>query len=400
MSEEVDTPGVKTMDGLNKEELTELVEDRNGQVVSIFLPTEKLGAETQQNRIRLKNLVAEAETRLSEQGLRKPAIQQLLQPVNELVDDFQFWQHQQLGLAVFCSVNKMRWYRSPVNFTERVVVSPRPYLKPLLRLISRDSLFYVLALSQNQVKLWQGSADGLQEVEVDNMPSSLNEALRYDDPEKQQQFHTSTATPMGGKKRSAMFHGHGAGEDKDSDLARYFRQIEASLQAVLQDETAPLVLAGVDYLFPIYQEVNTYPHLVEKNISGNPEDMKPGQLHQQALAVLQPRFDQSRQAALEEYHNLVHTDQATTDIRQIVPAAYYGRVKTLFVARGHQQWGCFDPKTDTLELQAESEPDNNEDLSDAVVIQTFLKNGEVYVLEKADMPGGAPMAAVLRYSLQ
>jgi hypothetical protein len=390
---------VKTMDGLNKEELTELVEDRNGQIVSIFLPTEKLGADTQQNPIRLKNLVAEAETRLSEQGLRKPAIQQLLQPVNQLVDDSQFWQHQQHGLAIFCSVDKMRWYRSPVNFTERVVIAQRPYLKPLLRLIRVEGRFYVLALSQNQVKLWQGSADGLQEVKVNNMPSSLNEALRYDDPEKQQQFHTSTATPMGGKKRSAMFHGHGAGRDNDSDLARYFRQIDGSLRAFLQDETAPLVLAGVDYLFPIYQEVNTYPHLVEKNISGNPEVIKSGQLHQQAMAVLRPRFDQTRQMALEEYHNLLDTDQASTDIRQIVPAAYYGRVKTLFLARGHEQWGRFDPDTDTLELQAGVEPDN-EDLLDAVAIQTFLKNGEVYVLEKADMPGGAPMAAVLRYSLQ
>jgi len=42
---------------------------------------------------------------------------------------------------------------------------------------------------------------------------------------------------------------------------------------------APLVLAGVEYLFPIYQEANTYPDLVEEGITGNPENLKPEELH-------------------------------------------------------------------------------------------------------------------------
>lgn len=385
------------MSDLSKDELTKLVEHQNGQIVSIFLPTEKKGADVQQNPIRLKNLVAEAESQLNERGARKKEINQLLQPVRELVDDFDFWQDQQHGLAVYRSTDMLRFYHSPVNFEEMVVISKRPYLKPLIPLISMDGRFYVLALSQNEVKLWRGSVDGLRELHVDDMPASLEEALWYEYPQKQQQFHTSTSTPAGRGDRAAMFHGHGVGQDDNRDvLVRYFQKIDRSLQPVLHEETSPMVVAGVDFLHPIYQEINTYPHLAEKGIFGNPEAMKPGQLHQQAMAVLQPAFEKNQQEAKEEYRQLVHTEQAAADVRTIVPAAYYGRVKTLFVAVGHQQWGRFDPDTDTLELEAESKPDN-EDLLDAAAIQTFLKDGDVYVVDSADMPADAPMAAVFRY---
>lgn len=47
------------------------------------------------------------------------------------------------------------------------------------------------------------------------IPKNLAEALEYDDPEKQLQFHTRT--PAGAQKRSAVFHGHGAGTEKSPE---------------------------------------------------------------------------------------------------------------------------------------------------------------------------------------
>jgi len=64
----------------------------------------------------------------------------------------------------------------------------------------------------------------VKEVELENTPQSLSEAFKYDDPEKQLQFHTRA--PAAGGERAAMFHGHGVGKDDAKDnILRFFHQV-------------------------------------------------------------------------------------------------------------------------------------------------------------------------------
>ncbi|WP_256374763.1 hypothetical protein [Allocoleopsis franciscana] len=37
-------------------------------------------------------------------------------------------------------------------------------------------------------------------------------------------------------------------------------------------------------------------------------------------------------------------------MKEVVKAADYQRVNSLFVAKGHQQWGSFDPHKNTVQL--------------------------------------------------
>lgn len=377
-------------------ELRTLVERREGPSVSIFLPTHPAGAEIQQDPIRLKNLLGEAEEHLIGSGLRAPEASRLLEPAQELLGDDFFWQHQSAGLAIFLSSEVFRTYRPPLNFEELVVVADRFHIKPLLPLLSGDGRFYILALSQNEVRLFQGTRYNVSEVELENVPESLAEALRYDDPEKQLQFHTQT--PGRGGDRGAIFHGHGVvTDDGKRDILRFFQQIDKGLQQELfQDERAPLVLAGVEYLFPIYKEANTYGYLLGEGVEGNPEALSAKELHEQAWAIAQPYFQQARQEAVAQYKDLRDAEQASKDIREIVPAAHYGRVDTLFVAIGLQQWGAFDPGTNTIHLHEEAEP-GNEDVLDSAAVQTLLHGGTVYAMKPEKMPDGVPLAAVFRY---
>jgi hypothetical protein len=368
------------------------------------MPTHRAGAETQQNPIRLKNLLGQAEERLlasdrdrGGRGLRTPEVQARLEPASELVEDGQFWQHQSDGLAIFISAEIAEHYRLPFDFEELVVVADRFHMKPLLRLLSGDGHFFILALSQDQVRLLQGSRYSVGAVELESAPSNLAEALRFDDPERRLQFHTASG-PTGGKGgRPAMFYGQGApSQDEKGDILRYFQKLDAGLQEFLSGEQAPLVLAGVDYLLPLYREANTYPHLVEKGIEGNPENLSAKELHQRAWAIVQPRFLGEREVAAERYRQLAGTDQATDDLNEIVPAAYHGRVETLFVALDLQQWGTFDPAANEVRLRQEREPGAG-DLLDFAAVQALLHGASVYVVEPDQMPAGASLAAVFRY---
>ena len=57
------------MDILTKAELEQLMRKEQQWCVSIYMPTHRTGGETQQDPIRLKNLLGEAEKRLSDQGV-------------------------------------------------------------------------------------------------------------------------------------------------------------------------------------------------------------------------------------------------------------------------------------------------------------------------------------------
>ena len=375
---------------LSKDELSALVEKPQEMGVSIYMPTHRTG-DIEQDPIRLKNLLKEAEGQLIDYGISISDASGLLEPAEQLLPDSHFWQHQGDGLAIFISPGLFRYYRLPCSFEELVVVTERFHIKPLLPLFSEDGVFYILAVSQNQVRLLQCTRYHVRESTPERVPSNLAEALKYDQPEKQHQFHT---TGPGGLTIS---HGQGISKDYDKvNILRYFQQIDRGLHEVLREEHSPLIVAAVDYLHPIYRDANTYHYLLDEGIGGNPDGLSDEALQEQAWAIVQPYFERGRTEALERYREAITKGFATNDVKQAVLAAYDGRVSTLFVAAGVQQWGQFDPERRKIHLYKERKP-GVQDLLDFATASTLTKGGNVYAVEREQVPGGTSVAALFRY---
>ncbi len=118
----------------------------------------------------------EAEERLDAMGIASTEAAELLKPAHEL-GTTEFWEHQDHGLAIFVSPTIFRYYQLPMEFQELVVVSDQFHLKPLLHLINNDGRFYILALSQDNVKFFEATRYSANEVEVPNMPKNLVDIL-------------------------------------------------------------------------------------------------------------------------------------------------------------------------------------------------------------------------------
>lgn len=383
------------MDLFSADRLTALMERPKGPCVSIYLPTHRASVENPQDRLRFKNLLKEAEGRLEALRLRPSEARDLLAQAHQMLEDDPFWRQLGDGLALFVAPEVFRFYRLPRRFSELVVVTDRFHLKPLLPLLTEDGGFYVLALSQNEVRLLQGSRDSIGEVYLKDIPKNLAEALKYDVFEKQIQVHPRAAG--GPRGRPAIFHGHGGGaEETKEQILQYFRQIERGLQEILKEKRSPLVPAGVDYLLSLYREVNTYPHLMEKGVAGNPERLRPDELHAKAWEIVQPRFQEAQRQAADRYHKLRGTGKTANYLEAVVPAAHHGRIEVLFVALGVQLWGLFDPAEDKVYVNPKALP-GDEDLLDLAAIQTLLHGGTVYAVEIEQMPEDAPVASILRY---
>lgn len=382
------------MDPITMEELKTFLPGRPGWHVSLFMPAHRTGQGTEQDPIRFKNLLRKAEKRLLAKGLRSPDVEEMLKPAQRLLRDKEFWQNQSHGLAVLLTSEEFHSYRLPLPFEELVIVSHSFHLKPLLPFLTSDGHFYILALSQNHVRLLEGTRHTVDEIDLGTMPKSMAEAFHLDSFDKQMQSHSGTSPGTG--SRSAIFHGHSPGDEDKERVLRWFRRIDNELPNLVIGEQSPLVLAGVKFLFPLYKEANTYPHLLDKGIPGNPEELSPGELHTQAWTLVQPIFMQAQEKAAARYKQLADKDQATDDVKEAILAAQHGQVETLFVALGVQVWGKFDKNTNTIHVREEPQP-GDEDLLDLAAIQTILKGGTVYAVEQEKMPGAAPLAAVFRY---
>ncbi|MFY9396742.1 MAG: hypothetical protein WAR22_00090 [Desulfomonilia bacterium] len=387
------------MDNLTRKGLESLAARAADVCVSIYLPTRRAGMGKPQGAIRLKNHLKRAVELHYLTGARPARVREITKPAEGLVKDSLFWQHQDEGLALFLSPEGMVTYRLPIRFGDLVVLGRRFHVKPLLPLFSVEGRFFVLALSRNRVRLLKCTRYHAHEVSISSAPRNMAEAMRYDGFERQLQFHTRTSPAAPAGRRQAILHGHGTGiEDDKDDILRYFLMIDRGLQEVLRNERSPLVLAGVGYLFGIYREANSYPYLVEGGIEGNPDDMSLREMHARAWDIVKPEFMREERTARENYERLSNLGdpRASDDLEKVLPAAYTGRVDTLFIEIGAHRWGTFDP--DTLQVEQHQEPrTGDDDLVDLAAVQTLLNGGAIYPSQPGDMPASAPVAAVMRY---
>jgi hypothetical protein len=382
------------MKSLSNYELKTLMNKQKAPCISLFMPTYRTGAEIQQNQIRLRNLLREAEEKLLDGGLRTAEAKALLEPVSGLLGNVIFWRQQSDGLAVFLSADVFSYYCLPIDFDELIVVADRFHVRPLLPVLESDGRFYILTLSQNEIRLYESTKQSIREIELETIPKNIADALHYDELEKQVRFHRGTSR---GGERGSMLSGGGANlDDMKENILKYFRQINRGLHSLLKDERVPLVLAGVDYLFPIYREANTYPSLIDEGIAGNPKGISTELLHKQALQIIKPYFQKAEDDALAQYRQSSGTGLTSNDIKEIVPAAYHGRVGLLFISTGHQPWGVFDPESNEVQLHRTMKSDS-EGLLDFSAIQTFLNGGSVFSIAREKMPDDTSVAAVFRY---
>ena len=387
------------MDILNPTDLKKLIEQQGKWCVSLYMPTHRMGREQQQDPIRLKNLLAEAETKLLANGIRRPETQKLMDPAEQLLWNRNFWQHQSDGLAIFLAKDLCTIYRLPATFEEFVIIANSFHIKPLLPLLGRVGTFYVLALSMNNVRLFQGTPDTISEITLD-FPTNMEEALWTDDPEKYLNLHSSRKTTNATRGGAPVFHGHNISDEEKTSILRFFQSINQGLSNLIDDKTIPMVLAGVDYLLPIYREASTYQNILEDGVVGNPDRENLKELHEQAWNIARPLFEESQKKAYEKFEQLrgQQSDLAAADLETAVKAARFGQVETLFVPLGVQAWGRYD--ADKNQVIRASEPGAEfEDLLDIAAAETILNSGQVFAIPGEQMPGDGEVAVILRYAL-
>lgn len=366
----------------------------SGPCITFYLPLEPAPNTSRMDHMRLKTMIRQAAQRLQEEwpDLPKSTVHDMTQSLQQVGSDTDPWGGEGGSLVVLRSPEVFRAFEVKQKLDETVVVGEYFHLFPMIHTLqTAEQRFYVLALSQNHVRLIRCTPTKSQEVDLPgNTPTSLEEWLNTRLPNSAPDHGTVQVSETG--STAGSFTSTHDRDKKDEHIANFFRVINKAVYEVLRDESAPLILCGVEYERVMYKGINQYPHLMDEGVQGSAESLKGGEIHARALHVAQQFFAEPARKALEMWERIGGTQRVSNSFPDIVKAAFEARIAHLFCAEGAHTVGVFDRSTLEMKVQG-----RHEDLVNAAALQTLAFGGDVFVLSPEHMPGGGQMNAIFRF---
>jgi len=368
-------------------ELEALIRHRGPACVSIYVPTTPLTRDTQADRIALDNLAGQAIDQLDAAAAAADRAQRLLvrdmaELMRELVDDDAFWAMQARSLAVFVSEDRIRTFRLANRLEATVEVADRFHVKPLLRAVTLRHEAFVLALSQDAVRLVEVTPDlPPATVRVPELPRDLADAVG--------RGSLQSRSPRGRIQGS---------EGKKVRLAQYARAVDAALRAFLAGRDVPLILAATEPIDAIFRAACTYPHLAREGLGANPDELTDHALAGAARAVLDGLHAEEVGDFAALFEARTRAGRTTTDIAHAARAATFGAVAAIAVDIDTAVPGTVADEDGAVTF-APSASAETHGVVDEIAGRVFTSGGRVLALRRDEIPGGGELAAVLRYAL-
>jgi hypothetical protein len=371
-----------------------LLAPQEAPCLSIYQPTHRSYPDADQDPIRFKNLVRELETSLASLGDDR-LTERLLKPFRELEADSRFWRHNLDGLAVLGCEGEFRVYRLQRPVPELAVVADTFHTRPLLRIMQSADRFQVLGLDRENVRLFEGTRDRLDEVELaSGVPATLKDALGDEVTEP----HLTFASYGGKGPAGQMVHGHGARNDElANDTERYFRAVDkAVLEHHSRPSGLPLVLASLPEYHGVFREISQNPFLADAAIDANPSAIDADDLLERAWEALEPLYLERLAGLVERFGTSRARELGSGDVREVAAATIAGRVDTLLVEAERLVPGRVDPESGKVAFADLDDPDVG-DVLDEIGEHVMRRGGEVVVVPSERMPSDTGVAAIYRY---
>ncbi|HEX3413164.1 MAG TPA: hypothetical protein VHT00_15700 [Stellaceae bacterium] len=376
----------------SRTDLDELVAMDARPAVSIYLPTHVAGREIRQDPIRLKNLLSSTAEQFAATW-RRPEIEDFLRPAESLVGDEEFWGHQQQGLAVFLAPGFNRVHKLPIPVPEETLLGDHFHIKPLLSLLEDAGSFWLLTISAKHTRLCHGSRWEFSENKEIDLPQGVGTIRGMTDYEE-----THYGSPVG--RRGGLAKAQSFGDDPDQirkeELLEFLHRIVPPVEPLIKRSPAPVIVAADPEIGGHFREIAGWKEIQPDGISENPDALSADELHRRAYAIVEPKLADARAAAVDRLNALLTAGKATTKPEEILKAARYARVDTLFLAGDDHLWGWFDEAEDRVVAHG-SAADGDIDLLDFAVLMTLRQGGSVTLVAREALPPPGLSAAILRY---
>jgi hypothetical protein len=356
-----------------------LLEARDPCSVSIYVPTDPV-SDGNAERIAFGNLVSQALNQLGALEVPRAQLEELREALEDVQEEEEFWASQARSLATFATPDSLVTFRLPNRLSEMVEVSDRFYVKPLLRVQTFPQVAFVLAIAQGSCRLVEVEPDmPASTVRVPDLPDDVAAA--------------AGRSSISDKAPIRRIQGR---EGQKVRMRIYARKVDQALRPLLNGVQVPLLLAAAEPMASIYRSVNSYPHLADTVIGGNPETATDAELAARGREVLDELYAAELAGVRERYDALASSGRGTGDVAEIARAATFGLIDVLMLDIDAAMTGTIDETTGVVNT-AEAGP-STYGIVDEIARRVWKANGRVLAVRAQDIPGGGPAAAILRYA--
>jgi hypothetical protein len=165
----------------------------------------------------------------------------------------------------------------------------------------------------------------------------------------------------------------------------------------LTGERVPLILVGPANFQHVFREVHQSRNLLSQGIECKLDDLDINGVVQLTERLVSDYFAESDREAIAAFRRADSVGLGSTDLDKIAAAAVCGQVQSLLIAEDRLLWRRIDRETGHVDLFDRKDDRPSDDLLDDIAEIVMLKGGKVTVLPENKIPGGRPIAAVLRW---
>ncbi|MFE9397441.1 chemotaxis protein [Streptomyces flavidovirens] len=361
--------------------LAELRKPRPYPAVSVTLPTHRHWPESQQDHIRLRNLLTEAEKRLADDPevtkAQATAVAQQLAAAADTLDPEYFGD----GLVVYASPEEHRSFLVGGSVPERIVINTTYLTRNLVALAAREREYLVLVLSTGEVRLWRGQGDQVTEDRDSGYP-----------------VITSGAERDGAPSRDG-------GQWASQDFRNMLAEADRKLTAVLQGNRLPVVLVGLPQHIATYREISHHGQALAAEVeAGGLLNTTPAEMSAQLAPARRALAEADTARAMRGLDEARSGKRYSAGAQDVWQAAGEGRVALLVVeeglrvtARPDTVEGAERATLTLLEPEEAGVPGAEEDIIDSLVETVLSADGEVIFVPDESLADAHGIAAALRY---
>jgi len=389
------------MEQINKNEIQKLIDYQKQPCISIYIKGQQpSGAIVDKMRIKYKNLLADAERKLQEDwDFNRRESKKILQEAEKLTGELSFWQHQSKGMALFIGPGFLEYFKVSVDINKQLYINRDFNIIGILEEYFDDKQYLVLVLSKKSCQFYHVSKNNIDKIDVPGMPKTREEfieGVKIEDEPRYTSHATGHASGTGSGQK-AIFHGEEMGDDVYDDLMqKYFKKINEAIEKYVVKTTKPLILMCVENIFPAYQEISTYPQLVNDFVKGNYDNVTADKIKKLSQEKVDNFFEEQMSEKITEYHKRKNTEKSSSDLKEIVISSFLGKVDQLFIKKESSQPGKYNTEENEVVL-ANNYSKEYYDLYNFAAKKAFSTGAEIHFFPEEKMPDNTDIAAIFRF---
>ena len=361
---------------MNKHDIHLLQQISSYPSLTITLPTHRTSPQNKQDPIRVKQLAREAIERILKEFSKREA-EPIITRLEGLVASLDF-QNTMDGLAMFVNSDFARAFNLPITVKERVVVDNTFLTRDLVHAMNRSTRYWVLALSEQPSRLYEGMRDTLVEITQEGFP------LTHSGPGGE------SALPGGLGVRKSQY--------RDEYHRKFFRQVDSMLKPFMADDPLPLVVIGVDRFLSFFREVSAHTNMIVSEVQGSHDKTSAHELGKLIWPQVKERLLELRQQVFLDLDKAVSERKIASSVGEVWRLAHEGRGYRLVVEEDFHFPAYLDESGMHITPADDStSPDVMDDAVDDIIEEVLRKNGEVVFVENGTLTDHQRIALILRY---